>query len=1115
MFLLKQTTHRMLVQYHEKVGHIFVPNQKARLTNEENGYYVVTNSGGFRSDFEFKKEKSSKPRILMFGDSFTAGDDCSNSERYSDQLATMLNAEVYNYGMPGSGTDQHLLINREFAQDLNPDLIVICVQIDSMKRIQVSQRESIDRVTGQRVFVSKPYFSLENGVLELKNVPVPKERPIVEDIVNTSEKESFSERVLGWYRKNRGLKKVREIVREKFSKSQSDLYRMSGLQPYPDFKSADSQGWQLMEGILKQFIKEVSPTPVLIVPIPTYEFFIHGVKPIYQPLFETLADKDNGVYVGNVTAPLMELAWEERNNLIYKVGGHFKPHANKMVAERIAKCIKYESLLKPADKNEDALKRGPSLVNSPEPDPVTNSLPFKADGDKYVLGLACFYHNSAASLIKNGEIVAAAEEERFSRVKNDRRFPHNAVNYCLEEAGINSKHLDAVVYYDNASLTFERIFHSLLASGDKAEKMWMHMLPPWLQYKLHIPALIREYMSYNGLILQGNHHRSHAASAFYPSPFKSAAILTIDGVGEWGTASIGRGDGSKIQILKEMQFPNSLGLLYSAFTEFTGFKVNSGEYKMMGLAPYGKPIYKDIILDKIIDLKDDGSIELNMEYFSFLDDLSMTNAKFADLFGGAAREQESNITRREMDIAKSIQVVTEEAIIRMAKTAHKLTGEKNLCMAGGVALNCVANGRLLRESPFENIWIQPAAGDSGCALGVAFDVWYEYFSNNRELRKDGLPIQMGSYLGPGFSDDEIKAYLDTHGFPYKYLKDDKRADFLAQAMDEGRIAGHFSGRLEYGPRALGGRSIIGDPRNTEMQVDMNLKIKYRESFRPFAPSVLKEDVSEYFEMDCESPYMLLVAPVREDRCLPFEMPENVEDMLPVVKEPRSDLPAITHVDFSARVQTVSENFAPEYYKLIKTFKDKTGCAVIVNTSFNVRGEPIVCTPADAYRCFMRTEMNLLALGNFILTKEDQPEWPEGKGEGLESIKDETDVTSLYNEDFLKSLRKSYHSEFRKIAEQAKKEGALKIRLTSSGEVSSWVDVIEPEDLKDIFEYDTAVLTDKRDVKLFTDALLASWQYKEDADELKPLIRDLIKLGIQYPVNIDFEEDVPDSVYAMF
>lgn len=1096
MFLLKQTTHRMLVKYHDQVGHIFVPNQKARLNNEEQGYFVVTNSQGFRSDFDFEKIKGDRPRILMFGDSFTAGDDCSNADRYSDQLSAMLNAEVYNYGMPGSGTDQHLLINREFAGNVEADLVVICVQVDSMKRIQVSERESVDRITGRRVMVPKPYFSVEDGSLKLHNVPVPRERPVIESESEEAGEKNFSERVLNWYRKNKGLSKVREIVRDKFSKSQSDLYRLSGLQPYPDFKSADSKGWQLMSAILQQFIKEVSPTPVLIVPVPTYEFFIHGVKPIYQPLFDDLADRENGVFVADATAPLMKLSWPERNDLIYKVGGHFKPHANKMVAKVIADKIKAEGLIE---------------LNDSVPEITHTSLPVKNDGDKYVLGLSCFYHNSAASLIKNGEIVAAVEEERFSRVKNDRRFPHNAVNFCLEEAGINAEHLDAVVYYDTTSLTFERLVHSLIASGEKAEEMWMQMLPPWLQYKLHIPSLIKKYLNYEGLVLQGNHHRSHAAAAFYPSSFEKAAILTIDGVGEWGTASIGRGNGSKLEILKEMQFPNSLGLLYSAFTEFTGFKVNSGEYKMMGLAPYGKPVYKDIILDKLIDLKEDGSIEFNMEYFSFLDELKMTNEKFAELFDGPAREQESKITRREMDIAKSIQEVTEEAILRMAQAAYDLTGEKNLCLAGGVALNCVANGRLLREGPFDNIWIQPAAGDSGCALGIAYDVWYEYLGNNRELRNDGLPEQLGSYWGPGFSDEEIEAYLETHGFPYKKMSDQERADYLADAMVEGKITGHFTGRLEYGPRALGSRSIIGDPRNVDMQVDMNLKIKYRESFRPFAPSVLMEDVAEYFEMDCESPYMLLVGPVKKERCLPFEMPENFEDMLPVVKQPRSDLPAITHVDFSARVQTVRKEFAPVYYRLIKGFKDKTGCAVIVNTSFNVRGEPIVCTPADAYRCFMRTEMNILALGNYILKKEDQPEWPEGKGEGLESIKDETDVESLYDEDFLHKLRKYYQKNFQKYCQEIPN----KIPLKASNAATSWQDVNEPDNLKEIFEFNPAILAEKTEVKDFTAAILASWQYQDEAEKLKPMIQELVEMGLQYPVNIDFTEDVPDSVYAMF
>jgi len=1100
MQLSKQTTHRMLLQYNEHVGHLFVPNQKARLTNEEQGFFVVTNSDGFRSDFEFKKERGDKPRILMFGDSYTAGDNCSNRDRYSDQLAEMLNAEVYNYGVSGTGTDQHLLMYREFAKDVEADLIVLCVQMDSMNRIQVSNRESVDRITGQRLLVPKPYFVLnDRDELEVNNVPVPRERPLIDDSAGSERRVETSGKLFEWYRTSGALKKVREVVRSRFPKVQSDLYRLSGSQPYHDLKDCNSQGWRLMNAIVKQFIKEVSPIPVLIVPIPTYEYFLHGAEPIYQPLFEKFANSAEGVYVADATTPLVNQPWEVRNDYLYKIGSHFKPHANKIVAEAIAEKIKSDSLIECSKEQKSAN--------------FANSLPYKKEGDKYVLGLACFYHNSSASLIKNGEIVAAAEEERFSRVKNDRRFPHNAVNFCLEEAGINAEHLDAVVYYDNTALTFERIVHSLIASGKKAETMWMQMLPPWLQYKLHIPSLIKEYMSYDGLILQGNHHRSHAASAFFPSPFEKAAILTLDGVGEWGTASIGQGNGSSMKILKELQFPNSLGLLYSAFTEFTGFKVNSGEYKMMGLAPYGRPVYKDIILEKLIDLKEDGSIELNMEYFSFLDELKMTNAKFAELFDGPAREQESHITRREMDIAKSIQEVTEEAILRMAKTAHKLTGEKNLCLAGGVALNCVANGRLLRESPFENLWIQPAAGDSGCALGVALDVWHEYFGENRELRKDGLPAQMGSYLGPGFSDDEIRAYLDTHGFPYKYMEEDKRAEFLAEEMDKGKIAGHFSGRLEFGPRALGGRSIIGDPRNTEMQVDMNLKIKYRESFRPFAPSVLEEDVSKYFEMEGKSPYMLLVAPVKKERCLPFELPENVEDMLPVVKQPRSDLPAITHVDFSARVQSVSEAFAPEYYKLIKAFKEKTDCSVIVNTSFNVRGEPIVCTPADAYRCFMRTEMNILALGNFILIKEDQPEWPEGKGEGLESIKDETDTQTMYDPKFLAKLRNYFNSDFLKIVDQIKDE--IHISLRASDKSSSWIDVVEPDKIKDVFEYKSAILAEKTNAKEFTDALLAAWQHQDDAETLKELISELVKLGLEFPVDINFEEDVPDSVYAMF
>ncbi len=1093
MFSIKQTTHRMVMQYHPQVGYIFVPNQKTRLENEKNGFFVVTNSSGFRSDTEFIPSKGNNHRILIFGDSYTAGDNCSNSDRFSDKLGKELNAQVYNYAVSGSGTDQHLLIYREFAKNIEADLIIICVQVDSIARIQAKSRESIDRITGKRVMVSKPYFTLCNdNKLKLNNVPVPRERVIAEGL-ETTQKGMFTQ-IHSFYKNCKAMAPVRKVVR-------GGIHNLrSKKQPYPDFQDSSSPGWKLMKTILEQFISEAAPLPVLIIPIPSQEFYLNDITPIYQPLFESMAKPDHGVFVADITTPLLKIPKNERKSLTYRIGGHFSPIAHNIVANTLADYIRKNNIIP---------------LNQQEILQYSVSLPFKSKSDKYVLGLSCFYHNSAASLIKNGEIVAAVEEERFTRIKNDRRFPHNAVNYCLEEAGINSEHLDSVVYYDNSSLTFERIIHSLLVSGDKAEKMWMQMLPTWLHYKLFIPSLIRKYMNYSGLVLQGNHHRSHAASAFYPSPFDRAAILTIDGVGEWGTASIGRGEGNKITILKEMQFPNSLGLLYSAFTEFTGFKVNSGEYKMMGLAPYGRPIYKDLILDKIIDLKEDGSIELNMEYFSFLDDLKMTNDKFADLFNGPAREKDSQITRREMDIAKSIQTVTEEVILRMAKTAHNLTGEKKLCMAGGVALNCVANGRLLLEGPSEDIWIQPAAGDSGCALGAAYDVWHEYFSNKRYVKDDGLAVQRSSCWGPSFSNDEIKAYLDTYGYPYKYMEDDKRMEFLASALDDGKIIGNFSGRLEYGPRALGSRSIIGDPRNTEMQVNMNLKIKYRESFRPFAPSVLKEDVNNYFEMNCESPYMLLVAPVKKERRLPFEMPDNIDDMLPIVKKLRSDIPAITHVDYSARVQTVNKEFSPEYYKLIKAFKDRTGCSVVVNTSFNVRGEPIVCTPSDAYRCFMRTEIDILALGNFILTKRDQPNWPEGKGIGLESIKSKPDDKSPYDKKFLKELRRYFISELKLLSNKLYSEDKLKICRKISFASSSWIDASEPKDIKKLFEYQEAVLSENADLKELTEGILSSWQYHEDAEILKPLVLDLLRLGRKYPVHADLQEEIPDSIYAMF
>jgi carbamoyltransferase len=595
-----------------------------------------------------------------------------------------------------------------------------------------------------------------------------------------------------------------------------------------------------------------------------------------------------------------------------------------------------------------------------------------------ILGISAFYHDSAAALVRDGEIVAAAQEERFSRKKHDERFPVNAVRYCLHEGKVGPDQLDAVAFYDKPIAKFERILKTYFSTAPKGLQSFMMAIPLWLREKLWIPVEIEESLERCGIhppkeMFFPEHHESHAASAFYPSPFESAAILTVDGVGEWSTSAIGHGKGHDVTILHDLHFPHSLGLLYSAFTYFTGFRVNSGEYKLMGLAPYGEPKYTKLITDNLLDLREDGSFRLNMKYFGYLDGLRMTNDAFAELFGGPARTAESEISQREMDIARSIQEVTEEIVLRMARHAKKLTGEKYLCMAGGVALNCVANGRLLREGIFEDIWIQPAAGDAGGSLGAAQIVWHKVKGNPRKA--DNRTDQMrGAYLGPNF-DDEVEAYLKAKGYPARKLSDAEWAPELAKIIDEQNVIGLVQGRMEFGPRALGGRSIIGDARSPKMQSIMNLKIKYRESFRPFAPSCIIDDVGTYFELDRRSPYMLLVAQVRKERCIDKEEAKK----MPIrerINQVRSDIPAITHVDFSARVQTVERSVNPRYYDLIKAFKDRTGYGVIINTSFNVRGEPIVCTPEDAYRCFMRTEMDYLVLGSFLLSKKDQPEWKE-------------------------------------------------------------------------------------------------------------------------------------------
>ena len=596
-----------------------------------------------------------------------------------------------------------------------------------------------------------------------------------------------------------------------------------------------------------------------------------------------------------------------------------------------------------------------------------------------ILGISAYYHDSAACLVRDGEIIAAAQEERFSRKKHDYRFPANAVSYCLREAGIERSQLDYVAYYDKPLQTFERLLETYLDFAPSGLRSFLQAMPLWLREKLWMRDHIAKECGDSGNVLFTEHHESHAASAFFPSPFDSAAILTIDGVGEWATTTYGYGEGNQIHLQAELHFPHSLGLLYSAFTYYTGFKVNSGEYKIMGLAPYGEPRYVQQILDELVDLREDGSIRLNMKYFNYCQGLTMTNSRFDRLFGGPPRRPESEVSQREMDLARSVQEVTELAVLRMAKHIHKETGRKNLCMAGGVALNCVGNGRLLREGPFENIWIQPAAGDAGGALGAALSAWYQYLDNPRRAKQvcggriDGMKA---SYLGPSFSAAEIQGFLDGMGARYHRLS---RKDLVATAAVElasEKVVGWFQGRMEFGPRALGARSILGDPRSTKMQSMMNLKIKYRESFRPFAPSVLRERVSDYFEMSCDSPYMLLVAPVQEEIRVPMTAEQKQLFGIEQLNIPRSSVPAITHVDYSARVQTVSREENGIYYDLIAEFARLTDCPLVVNTSFNVRGEPIVCAPEDAFRCFMRTEMDVLVLEDFLLRKDEQGAFEE-------------------------------------------------------------------------------------------------------------------------------------------
>jgi carbamoyltransferase len=601
----------------------------------------------------------------------------------------------------------------------------------------------------------------------------------------------------------------------------------------------------------------------------------------------------------------------------------------------------------------------------------------------YILGLSGYYHDAAACLLKDGAIVGAAQEERFTRKKHDASFPAAAAAWCLDSAGIKLTDVDQVVFYDKPLIKFERLLETYVASVPKGFSSFLSAMPVWLKEKLYLKSVLKKELTALGScdkkdlprLLFSGHHQSHAASAFFPSPFQRAAVLCMDGVGEWATTTTWVGEGNRVRPMWQIDFPHSLGLLYSAFTYFTGFKVNSGEYKLMGLAPYGEPRYVDLIRENLIDIKADGTFRLQMDYFDYATGLRMTNDRFADLFGRPARAPESPLTQQEMDIAASVQEVTEEIVLSVARTLQKETDSENLCLAGGVALNCVANGRLQREGPFKNLWIQPAAGDAGGALGCALSAWYEYGNQPRVAQRTSDSMY-GGYLGPSFSSQEVRTDLDRLGAKYTELDDDALYPHLAQLLSQDHVVGWFQGPMEFGPRALGARSIIGDARSPKMQSVMNLKIKYRESFRPFAPAVLAEHVGEFFNQETESPYMLIVAEVREERRIPPDPALEGAFGIEKLKQQRSTIPAVTHVDYSARIQTVHPETNPRFYELLSAFHQRTDCPVLVNTSFNVRGEPIVCTPEDAYRCFMRTEMDYLVIENCLLSKVKQPAWEE-------------------------------------------------------------------------------------------------------------------------------------------
>ncbi|MFY0628608.1 MAG: carbamoyltransferase [Reichenbachiella sp.] len=809
--------------------------------------------------------------------------------------------------------------------------------MDDFYRNLKSSRAGNDRV-GNSIEIPKPFFNIENKSLVLKNTPVPTERN-TSLIQPTLSKESALPNTL-LKLKN----KTKHLINQTTGK------HLVGKLSYPEINDENSKVWQLADLLIHKLRESVGDKKLFLAPIP-YNYITATKEPQYYADIFKKHTAENTHFIDLL--PDLQTGFDKHpDDYFLPICGHFTPRAHQVTAGIIG----------------PALQQNLSLT-------TRDASPSKADKKGgYILGISCFYHDAAAALLKDGIIIAAAQEERFTRKKHDPNFPTHAIHYCLEEGKVNIHDLDGICFYDNPAMTTERVLHNA-AILDESVVFW-EMANKSLINKLRLPELLQKHFNYNGKVHQTEHHASHAASAYYPSPFNDAAVLIMDGVGEWACSTIAHGKGAELKIIKQQNYPHSLGLLYSAFTYYCGFKVNSGEYKLMGLAPYGKPIYTDLIKKQVVKIHEDGSILLNLDLFSFMKGEAMTNDKFASLFNSPRRENESQISQKEMDIAASIQAVTEEIVIIMAQHAQQLTGSKYLVLAGGVALNCVANGKLLKSNIFEDIWIQPASGDAGGAPGAALDYYYQKIHSAKE--KVSNSTQHHAYLGPSFSDDEVESYLISNDLIFHRFDPKNREETIGNYLSQEKIIGYLDGRMEFGPRALGHRSIIGDPTHAEMQKKFNLKIKYRESFRPFAPIALEENLSDYFDIDRPSPFMLLVAPVNKSIRKKVDNIDHSEDMIEKVNQIRSELPSITHVDYSARLQSVNKdtNGNKSFYRLLQEAKKNSGYGVLINTSFNVRGEPIVCTPEDAYRCFMRTEMDILVLGNHYLLKEEQPAWTE-------------------------------------------------------------------------------------------------------------------------------------------